>query len=150
MKDTRKQFVQSISQADSGALTENVDNKLGLTHATKEKQLANNIMQWADGLFKPNGFDIETIAKINQKAGSRVKPFLSDKINHKKSFAETLELTNPSIGKSVRTAALKNKITRDKINQNPKEHDLPLRRYEIQEDPRIASGTGTPGYNVGF
>lgn len=143
-------FVQAQGQNDNGGLTTQVEQKLHIDHAKEEKQLAEKFKQRADGMFVPSGFDIVTIAKINQEDGKRQKAFAYNKVNHVKSFAENLENTNKSIGKKQRKDALKNKQIRDKINQHPKEDPLPLRPQDIQGDPRISYGTGSTGYNTGF
>lgn len=63
---------------------------------------------WADGWFVQNGFDIESIAKINEEDGRKRKAFEFGKVQHTQSFAERLEQTNPSIGQEVRADALIN------------------------------------------
>lgn len=104
-------FVQGNSQNSVGPLTKLEEQKDGILHAPAEKQLAEKFKRRADGMFVPNGFDIETIAKINQEEGKKVKPFLQNRVNKEvKSFAENLEITNPSIGKDQRMNTLKNKF----------------------------------------
>lgn len=96
-----------------------------------------------------SGFDIESVAKMNEEEGRKQLAFEQNKVKHTPSFAEKLEQSNPSVGKLARAAALENQQKRVDNMINPNGHDLPLARDEIQGDPRLAYGTGTSAYDIG-
>jgi len=55
-----------------------------------------------------SGFDIESVAKMNEEEGRKQLAFEQNKVKHTQSFAEKLEQSNPSVGKLARAAALEN------------------------------------------
>lgn len=136
------------SLQDKGALTKPVEQREDIDPIKEADDSEFKSYRRRDGRFVSNGYDIESVAKMNEEEGRKQLAFQFNKVKHSKSFAENLEESNPSIDKHIRQQALINQQERadNMVNKNIK--TLPLTNDEKMGDPRISYGTGSNAYNV--
>lgn len=136
------------SLQDKGALTKPVEQRENIDPIKEADDSEFKSYRRKDGRFVSNGYDIESVAKMNEEEGRKQLAFQFNKVKHSKSFAENLEQSNPSIDKNTRQQALINQQERadNMVDKNIK--TLPLTNDEKMGDPRISYGTGSNAYNV--
>jgi len=106
---------------------------------------------WSDGVFVPNTFTIEDIARSNRKKGAKQFPLIPDYKPAFQNAAQQLEKTHKSTGKAVWKKALRFANEEDKINKNPRSGQSAFRsETEKWQDIRLQEGVGVTAKSTNY